>query len=263
MPLFDFDVYNLLGTFLITFGIQVAFFVFAAGFKTDKLTDFSYGLTFIILAALLMVFADLGDLRILVSGVLVIIWGLRLMVYLFVRILKIGKDDRFDGRRENVVSFAMFWLLQAAAVWIIMLPSIVVLSKPAGPPIGVFFYLGAALWVIGFLIETVADQQKFVFKNDPANKGKWIQHGLWKYSRHPNYFGEVMLWFGLFVMAVPVLSGWTWAVVLGPIFITVLLLKVSGIPLLEESADKRYGNLPEYQEYKRRTHIFLMLPPKK
>lgn len=117
------------------------------------------------------------------------------------------------------------------------------------------------MWSIGISIEATADQQKLLFKNSPANKGKWCNAGLWKYSRHPNYFGEIFLWWGIFVASTSVLEGAEWLVVFGPIFLTLLLLFVSGIPLLEESADKRFGSMAEYRIYKNITSPLVPLPP--
>ena len=188
--MFAFDPYNLISTLVISFAIQIGFFLLAATFKTDKVTDLSYSLTFIILALLLLFTNQTFFTTQIIIALLIIIWGIRLAVYLFSRILKIGRDSRFDDIRDNFLKFAGFWTLQAVSVWIIMLPSTVALSSETNPDVVWLAGLGLFVSCIGLIIETTADYQKYVFKNDPNNRGTWIQSGIWKYSRHPNYFGE-------------------------------------------------------------------------
>jgi steroid 5-alpha reductase family enzyme len=260
---FPFDPYSILATLLASFSIQAFFFVFAASFKTDKLTDLSYSLSFALLTILLVLVNRAFAPVQLLAAAFVLIWAARLGAYLLTRILKMGKDERFDDKRGDLLKFLAFWALQAISVWAIMLPVTVILSMPSPALLGAVSLAGAALWLIGFAIETASDAQKYAFRNDPRNKGRWIQSGLWKYSRHPNYFGEVLMWWGIFVLAVPSFSSETFYAVLGPIFITVLILFVSGIPLLEKSAERKHGKNPEYQAYKRRTSIFIPMPPRK
>ena len=193
----------------------------------------------------------------------IVVWAVRLGSYLFIRILKIGKDDRFDDRRENFVKFLEFWILQAVAVWIIMLPAVAFLSLDVEPHITWVSAIGIAMWVAGMIIEIISDQQKYDFKNNPDNRGRFITTGLWKFSRHPNYFGEFLLWWGMFLIVAPALSGLLYITIVGPIFITVLLLFVSGVPLLEKNAESKYGDSEDYREYKRRTSLFVLLPPRK
>ena len=123
-------------------------------------------------------------------------------------------------------------------------------------------YLGIAIWVIGFGIEVVADQQKSAFKRDPANEGRFITSGLWSWSRHPNYFGEITLWIGMALLAVPILTGWRWVMLISPIFVIVLLTRISGIPLLEARGMKRWGDDPEYRAYVEQTSVLVPLPPR-
>ena len=260
---FSFDVYNVVSTLLLSFALQMFFFAFAVSFKTDKLTDFAYGLSFIIFSLLVLFVEKAYDFPQIFVAAAIAIWGFRLGGYLFLRILKIGKDDRFDERRENFVSFLSFWLLQAATVWIVFLPSAYLLSLDSAIPFSAVSVVGVALWVAGFVLETIADSQKFAFKSNPDNRGRWIDSGLWKYSRHPNYFGESLLWWGIFLVVAPSLAGVAWLLISGPIFITLLLLFVSGIPLLEKSAEAKHGANPEYREYKARTSIFFILPKKR
>lgn len=261
--LFSFDPFNVLAALIVSFAIQALFFAFAAAFKTDKVTDLSYSLSFALLSILLVLVNRAFAPVQLIAASLVVIWAARLGAYLLSRILKIGKDARFDDKRGNFLKFLGFWVLQAISVWAIMLPVTVLLSLPSGAPLGAVSLAGACIWVVGFAIEAASDAQKHAFRNDPRNNGRWIQSGLWKRSRHPNYFGEVVLWWGLFLLAVPSFSVSLLFTIVGPVFITLLILFVSGVPLLEKSADEKYGNDPEYQAYKRRTSIFIPLPNRK
>lgn len=192
--------------------------------------------------------------------VMVLIWGVRIATYLFVRILKIKKDKRFDGIRENFISFAMFWLFQALAVWIISLPSTYIHSLQIDQPLVMMMFVGVLIFGIGIVIETFADAQKFIFKNNQKNKGKWIATGLWKYARHPNYFGEMMCWWGIFIFTIPFQSGVTWFTIIGPLTITYILVFVTGVPTLEKKYNERYKDNKEYAEYKKRTNLLVPLP---
>jgi len=137
----------------------------------------------------------------------------------------------------------------------------VVNGSDHNPNINVADIVGWVLWTIGLVIEAIGDQQKLNLKKNPATKGRWCDVGVWRWSRHPNYFGEIALWWGIFISSTPVLKGGQWAVIASPIFITLLLLFLSGMPLLEESADKKHGSNPEYRTYKNETSPLIPLPP--
>ena len=169
-------------------------------------------------------------------------------------------DHRFDEMRDKPLRFARFWLLQAIAVAVMMLPVSYLLGRDDAPGFGPWVIAGAAVWLIGLVIEAVAMPRSRRSRRSRRTAERFITTGLWRYSRHPNYFGEILVWWGLFAYAVPFLHGAAFAVVIGPIFITLLLLFVSGIPLLERSADEKYGDDPAYREYKRRTSILVPLP---
>lgn len=248
-------------SFGIAFALNGAFFAVAAVRRTDVVTDLSYSLTFALLAVVLL-FTGAGEAVQLVASLLVVVWAARLGTYLFRRILRIKVDHRFDGIRERPLRFARFWLLQAITVAVVMLPVTYLLDRDAPPRIGVWSIAGAAVWLAGLVVEAVADAQKAAFRARDENRGRFVASGLWRYSRHPNYFGEMLVWWGLFVYVVPVLHGVAFAVVIGPVFITLLLLFVSGIPPLERSAEERYGSDGAYREYKRRTSILVPLPPR-
>lgn len=260
---FAFDPYNILWTFIVSFIIQALFFAFAASFKTDKVTDISYSLGFAVLTLVILFSNKAFALPQVLAAVFVVLWAARLGAYLLTRIIITKTDARFDDKRSNFVNLLGFWVLQALAVWLVLMPVSVLLSLKEIGPLHFVSILGALIWAIGFAIEILSDAQKFSFKNKKENAKRWIQSGLWKYSRHPNFFGEVLLWWGVFIFVLPYLSGALYITVVGPLSITILLLFVSGIPLLEKSADKKYGNDSEYQEYKKRTSIFLMLPQRK
>jgi len=262
MFLFTFDSYNLLFSLLMSFSIQVLFFAIAVSFKTDKVTDLSYGLTFIIIAYLNMFINRTFNPLQLILVLMITLWGLRLAAYLFIRILKTGRDKRFDKIRNRFFKFAQFWFLQAVSVWIIMFPSILFLNPDIELTASLFNIIGGLIWSAGLIIETLADWQKFVFKSNPENKRKWIQSGLWKYSRHPNYFGELLCWWGVFIYVLPYLNGLMYISIIGPLFISFLILKVSGIPILEKKYDQRYKNNKEYKKYKKTTSVLVLMPKK-
>lgn len=248
-------------SFVIALALNGAFFAVAAARRTDVVTDLSYSLTFALLAVVLPLTGAREPSQ-LIASLLVLLWAIRLGGYLFRRILRMKVDHRFDAMRDKPLRFARFWLLQAVAVAVIMLPVSYLLDRSGAPGLGAWAVAGAAVWLGGLLIEAVADAQKSAFRSKDENRGRFIASGLWRYSRHPNYFGEILVWWGLFLYAVPFLEGAAFAVVVGPVFITVLLLFVSGIPLLERSADDKYGDDPAYRDYKRRTSILVPLPPR-
>jgi steroid 5-alpha reductase family enzyme len=254
-----FTIYQVLASLVIALLIQAVFFSFAWRYKTDKVTDLSYGLTFILISLYLLS----GTNRYAYQAwlvTMVIIWGVRLAIYLFIRIHKIGRDKRFDEMRNNFIKFASFWLFQGLAVWIILLPVTYSISLDKYLPVNSIMWVGLGIWFLGLSIETLADMQKFVFKNKVENKGKWIEQGIWKYSRHPNYFGEMLVWWGIFIATLPFQAGWSYLTVIGPLFITYILLFVSGIPTLEQKYDLRYKNSTKYQAYKKRTSLLIPLP---
>jgi len=249
-------------SFAVALAVNGAFFAVAAIRKTDVVTDLSYSLTFAVLAVVLL-FTGAREPVQLLASLLVLVWAVRLGAYLFRRIMRIKVDHRFDEMRDKPLRFARFWMLQAITVAVVMLPVSYLLDSNDPPRIGPWAFAGGLVWLVGLVIEAVADAQKSVFRGKEENRGRFIASGLWRYSRHPNYFGEMLVWWGLFVYAVPVLDGIAYAVVVvGPVFITLLLLFVSGIPLLERSAEEKYGDDPAYRDYKRRTSILVPLPPR-
>ena len=250
---------NIFHALIISIAINMLLFLPAYFFKTDKLTDVSYSLTFVVLA-LLAISTGGVTASSLILLLMILIWAARLGSYLFLRIKKIGKDKRFDDMRGNFWSFGRFWLFQALTVWLVLLPSLMFFDRGVSE-VSIFTFLGVAIWLAGFLIEAVADYQKYIFKNDPTNKEKWIESGLWKYSRHPNYFGEILVWLGIYTFTLSGLTiGQSFFGLLSPIYIAYILTFVSGVPLLEKAADRRWGDNQDYQDYKKRTSPIFPLP---
>ena len=242
-------------TLAVSMAVQAIFFAFAATLKTDKVTDLSYSLTFVLIAAGLVWATNRTTSPALVLAMMVTAWGVRLAGYLLVRIFRMGRDKRFDGIRERPLAFAKFWLLQGVAVWAIMLPVTLWFGAPGGW--GIVKYVGLLVWMAGLAIETTADTQKFRYKASAAGRDRWTDVGLWRHARHPNYFGELLCWWGVVAFVAVDLGAWALVAGAGPLMITVLLLFVSGIPPLDASATRKWGHLPEYQQYRQRTRLLI------
>jgi steroid 5-alpha reductase family enzyme len=248
---------NLLVPLLVSLGINYLLFFFAFRSKTDKLTDLSYAITFVVLVFYGMLTTGVATAYQWILAAMVIVWAVRIGTFLFVRIRKTGVDHRFDDRRNSFIRFGAFWTLQALTVWVVMLSSLLFFEANSDP-IGWFALLGIVVWAKGLIIESIADLQKYNFTQDKANKGRWIDSRLWARSRHPNYFGEMLVWLGVYVFTVSALEGTEQIIAaISPVFITFLLLFVSGVPLLEKSADVRWGSDKKYQQYKKRTPLFI------
>jgi len=250
---------DLLAALIVSLGINAIFFVAAASLKTDKVTDLSYGLTFLVIAVASLLRSGHFDAGRLLFAAIIILWSLRLVAYLFSRILRTGVDHRFDGIREKFLRFARFWLLQAITVWVVSLPVILYLGGNATRHIDFPLVLGGVIALAALIYETVADAQKSAFHRAGA-PGGFIRTGLWKHSRHPNYFGEMVFWWAIFVASLSAFSGAGFLAALGPLFITVLLRFVSGVPLLEKAAEAKHASDPEYRAYKAATSILVPVP---
>lgn len=245
---------------LICLAVNMAAFFPAYIWQTDRLTDICYAFTFVAVAAYGLAKSGATAANLTLFA-MICLWAARLGGFLFIRIHTLGADSRFDAMRTDFLKFGAFWLLQAFTVWVMMLPSTLFFANRV-KRIPLLASIGAALWLMGLIIETVADQQKYQFITDPANRGKWIDSGLWHYSRHPNYFGEILVWIGIYIYTWFGLSGMQSLVgLLSPLLISSLLLFVSGIPLLEKKADKRHGDNPRYQSYKAKTSVLVPWPP--
>lgn len=229
--------------------------------KRNDVADIAWPIGYILAVATALAAQGGTTARSLLLFALILLWGARLAVHISTRNRGTGEDPRYRtwreewGRHEPWRAFLQIFLLQQYLVIAVAAPATYVIAHPGGPS-GMADAAGVGLWSFGFLFESVADYQLFRFKSDPANKGRIMQGGLWRYSRHPNYFGEVALWWGVYLIALAVPGGWM--MVFGPLTITVLILVVSGIPMLEA----RYEGNAEFAEYKRRTSAFFPMPRK-
>ena len=244
----------------ISVAINALMFIVAFLKKTDKLTDLSYSLTFIAITIFSILTNNLSVVK-LTAAAIVLLWAFRLGSYLLYRIKIMGRDKRFDDKRNSFVRFGGFWALQAITAWIVMLPVTLLFGAVSADEITPLVAFGVAISVFGIFFETVADLQKFIFIQDKKNKGKWIETGLWKYSRHPNYFGEILVWSGIYLITLEYLTRTDLLLsAVSPLFITVMLVFVSGIPLLEKSADKKWSRNAKYRKYKEETSILVPMP---
>lgn len=242
--------------------INLVLFLIAFKRQSDKLTDISYAISFLTINIVSFSYAAQYNLYSWVLFVMVLLWAVRIGAFLLIRVLKVGKDKRFDTMRPGFISFGKFWLGQALTAWILMLPVTIALYR--GESVTNIVYVGLLVWLVGLIIETLADYQKFSFKQNPRNRGKWIQEGIWRHARHPNYLGEIMVWTGIYLVSFPALTIAQRLICLAsPLLITFVLLKVSGVPILERSADERWGNLKEYKTYKQNTRLLLPIPKQK
>ena len=246
---------------LLAYVINWVVFVPSNLAKTEHYFDLTGSATYLTVVAVALAFSDELDARALIVGGMVVVWALRLGSFLFRRVRRVGQDARFDGIKADPVRFFMAWTLQGLWVLLTMACALAIITGIEREPIGWVAIAGIVVWVAGFALEVVADRQKSAFKQDPANEGRFITSGLWAWSRHPNYFGEIVLWTGIAVMALPVLSGWRWATLISPVFVVLLLTRGSGIPILEARAEKRWGNEAEFQEYIRNTPVLVPRPP--
>lgn len=247
----------------LAFVVNWLAFVPAALFQSDRFYDTTGALTYLTVIAAACAASWPLDPRSAIVAVMVAVWTVRLGSFLFTRIHAAGGTDvRFAKIKVNPPRFLVAWTLQA--LWVIFTASaaLLIITAPEPAPLDGFFWAGAALWVIGFAFEVIADEQKRRFRADPANHGTFITTGLWAWSQHPNYFGEITLWAGILVIAIPQLAGWNWLVVLSPLFVALLLTRVSGINLLDAIAKKRWGDDPAWQAYVARTPVLLPRPPR-
>ena len=197
------------------------------------------------------------QLRSIIAIILVLIWALRLGIFLFVRVLKAGEDRRFREVKQNFSKFLVWWSVSALWVFLTAANALTMIINNVSFTDDFYFYFGLSLWLIGFSFEAIADEQKRRFKSDKKNKDAFISNGLWGLSRHPNYFGEILLWVGMAVIALPTLIGWQYVTLISPIFIYFLLTRVSGVNLLEDRANQKWGGTEEYESYVKKTPVLI------
>jgi len=187
----------------------------------------------------------------------VMVWALRLGIYLFRRVRNDGKDVRFEKAKRHFLWFLQYWMGQALWVSLTACAAIISILSPEEDTLPVLAMVGMALWLSGFAIESISDYQKRVFRKESNPSVAFIHTGLWARSRHPNYFGEITLWTGIAVIALNTLTGIEYITLVSPVFVYILLTRMSGVNLLERIADERYGHLEEYQRYKRNTPVLV------
>ncbi|MGB9358746.1 MAG: DUF1295 domain-containing protein [Acidimicrobiia bacterium] len=248
---------------LLAYAINWLVFIPSNQKKTEHYFDLTGSATYLAVTVVaLLLSADL-DARAVIAAAMVAIWALRLGSFLFRRVRRDGRDGRFDEIKVDPLRFFMTWTLQGLWVLLTVAAALAIITSLERKDIGWVAIVGIAIWTAGFVIEVVADRQKSTFKQDPANTGRFITTGLWSWSRHPNYFGEIVLWIGMAIMAVPILSGWRWGVLISPVFVILLLTRVSGIPMLETRAEKRWGDDEEFRAYTRDTSVLIPRPPRR
>jgi steroid 5-alpha reductase family enzyme len=248
--------------FLLLFLYMNLWFVISLIKRRNDIADIAWGLGFVILAWISFIISYEFTFRALIVNVLVSIWGLRLTWHVYRRNRNKEEDFRYKewrkkwGRWFTLRSYFQVFIMQGIFLFLIVFP-ILFINKVSANDFTLTDLLGLFVWITGFFFEAVGDWQLKQFIKDPVNKGKIMQYGLWRYSRHPNYFGEVVQWWGVFLFALSLYQGWI--TIMGPVTITLLILFVSGVPLLE----KKYSGREDFENYKKKTSIFFPLPPRK
>lgn len=247
----------------LAFVIQWVAFIPAFVFRTEKFYDLTGSITYLTVVVVALLLSPAIDTRSLLLAGMVAIWAVRLGSFLFTRIRAAGEDRRFREIKKSFARFLMTWTLQGLWVAFSLSSALAAITSTIRKELDAFAVIGFLVWLFGFGVEVIADSQKSAFNANPANKDKFIRSGLWSWSRHPNYFGEIVLWIGVMIIAMPILQGWQWATLISPIFIIILLTRISGVPMLEKRADEKWGGQPEYEAYKANTSVLIPMPPKK
>ena len=246
----------------LAFAIQWIAFIPAYIFQTEKFYDLTGSLTYLLVIWYSLTlssdqFTNLNGANIVIV-LLISLWAIRLGSFLFMRIHHDGEDKRFRSIKPSASQFFMTWTLQGLWVSLCSMCALTAISSNTGIVINAFFYIGLALFILGFAIEVMADMEKSAFKANQENKDKFITTGLWARSRHPNYFGEIVLWTGIAVMSFSSLEGLQYLTLISPIFTYLLLVYVSGVRMLEARGDLKWGDDPAYQEYKKKTPVLFI-----
>ena len=247
---------------VIAFGINWLVFIPSYLSHSEKYFDLTGAITYacVVLAALIL--SGTQDVLKMIVGAMVIVWCTRLGTMLFRRILSDGEDKRFRKIKTDFTLMLQVWTLQGMWVTLTAACALVLMTTKAPLQLDIFFVSGALIWAIGFAVEVVADAQKGAFRANPENRGRFITTGLWSWSQHPNYFGEILLWSGIAIMSIPVLEGFGWMALISPVFVYLLLTRVSGISMLDKQAKARWGSEEAYNEYIAKTSVLVPRPPK-
>lgn len=247
----------------IGFILHWAIFMPSYAFQTEHYFDLTGSLSYITTVIVAMVLNPSLDIRDLIICAMILVWAVRLGSFLFWRIKKDGQDKRFIVMKTKFTWFLLTWTLGGLWVLVTMAAGLAALTSNTTVELGILGYVGIALWLFGFAVEVIADNQKTQFKKDPNNKDRFITSGLWSWSQHPNYFGEITLWLGLALFTYPVLSGWQLVTLISPIFVYLLLTRLSGIPTLDRLAKEKWGSDSDYIAYVEATSKLMLAPPKK
>lgn len=241
----------------VSIGIQWLAFIPAYLLKTERFYDLTGSFTFLTLIILAIWLGPAPDTRSWVLAAAVAIWSVRLGSFLFLRIHSSGSDSRFDEIKQSFSRFLLAWTLQGLWVFFSLAAALAAMTSIRTEAFGIWGILGTLVWLFGFTFEVIADYQKSRFREQPENHDRFIRSGLWSLSRHPNYFGEIVLWTGIAIIAFPVLQGWQYVTLISPVFITLLLTRISGIPPLEKKADEKWGGQAGYEQYKAETPVLI------
>jgi len=246
----------------LSFIIHWLVFIPSFFYKTEKFYDITgtvaYMSILITTAYLLSIIKnEVVLLRSILSIIFVMIWAIRLGAFLFTRVIKVGEDKRFEDAKKSFSKFLMFFNISALWVFLTIVNVLTMIINNSDSITDIFFIIGFSIAIIGLIIEVVADRQKRKFRMNISNKGEFIRSGLWSISRHPNYFGEILIWLGISFSTLPILSGWQFITLISPIFVILLLTKVSGINLLETAADDKWALDKNYQDYKEKTSVLI------
>jgi len=246
----------------LAFLIQWLAFLPAYLFQTEKFYDLTGSITYITATIVTVILSPEVDGRSLLLMGMVLVWAGRLGTFLFRRIMKSGKDERFDEIKVSFLRFLNTWTLQGLWVTFTLSAALYAITTTNRVGLGLYALVGFLIWAFGFTIEVIADAQKSRFKAQSENEGRFINTGLWKWSRHPNYFGEITLWVGAALIALPTMQGWGFVSLISPVFVALLITRVSGVPMLEKRADEKWGGQEDYEQYKENTPVLIPRPPK-
>jgi steroid 5-alpha reductase family enzyme len=245
----------------LAFVLQWIAFVPAYILQTEKFYDLLGSITYLSITFIAVLLSQVVDTRSWLLLAIISIWTIRLGVFLFQRIRAAGEDRRFREIKPSFARLLLAWTVQGLWVSLTIAAALAAITTTTRSDLGFIGLLGFLVWLIGFAIELIADQQKSRFRADPKNAGKFINTGLWSWSRHPNYFGEIVLWIGVAIIAVPVLNEWQYLTLISPIFVVILLTRVSGVPMLEKRADDKWGGQRDYEDYKAKTSVLIPRSP--
>ncbi|MDP7037312.1 MAG: DUF1295 domain-containing protein [Candidatus Marinimicrobia bacterium] len=245
--------------YIAAIGFFIHWLIFIPSYllKTEKYYDITGTIAYLVMTGLAVFSSHELHLRSQIVAILIAVWALRLGLFLLIRVFQVGEDKRFHEVKTSFSRFLVWFSMSALWVFLTTANALTLILNNTSLIGDGYFFIGLIIWLIGFATEVTADEQKRRFRNNAENNGQFITTGLWSISRHPNYFGEIMVWIGMAVISFPVLSGWQYATLISPVFVTVLLTRVSGINLLEASSDQKWGHLESYKEYKQKTPVLI------